>query len=142
MHIGADRELAQQLATFSTMAGCTQDDLRDLAHAGEVVMLPDAWAFVREGEAADSCYVLLSGAANVFHGRTPIATVGAGAIIGEMAYSEGNQRHATVTTQGRVQALRIDYPKLTEVLDRRPNLKAAMGAVYREHLAAESDGAP
>lgn len=142
MQIGAKRELVKQLATFSTLAGCTTDDLRDLASAGDVVVLPEAWAIVREGEAANGCYVLLDGSASVFHGRTPIATVAAGAIVGEMAYAEGGQRQATVTTNVRSHALRIDYDKLGELLARSPRLKAAMSAVYHEHVTAgepESD---
>lgn len=138
IHSAAERELAKHLATFSTMDGCTKDDLLDLAHAGEEVVVPDAWAFVREGEAADACYVLLSGAANVFHGRHLIARLAAGAVIGEMAYSDGGQRHATVSTQGRVRALRVEYPALHDLLERKPRLKAALSAAYREHLAAES----
>jgi CRP-like cAMP-binding protein len=104
-----------------------------LAEAGDVVTLPDRWAFLQEGTPADAAYVLLDGEANVLAGRTIIATLAAGAIIGEMAYLDGGQRHATVTTHGRVRALKISYDKLTPLLATRPAHKDVLRAADREH---------
>lgn len=127
------RELIAELASLPAFGDCSRSDLAALAEAGKVVTLPDGWAFVQEGTPADAAYVLLDGGANVLVGRTIIASLAAGAIIGEMAYLEGGQRRATVATHGRVRALRIDYAGLPGLLEQRPALKDVLRAADRAH---------
>jgi CRP/FNR family transcriptional regulator, cyclic AMP receptor protein len=127
------RALVDELSELPNLRECSKDDLRALAEAGRVVTLPDGWAFVQEGTPADAAYVLLSGEANVLVGRTIIASLGTGAIIGEMAYLDGGQRHATVATHGRVRALRLDYDELDALLKKRSGLKTVLRAADREH---------
>ena len=128
-----ERELADELAGLPNLRECSKDDVRALAAAGRVVTLPDGWAFVQEGTPGDAAYILLSGEANVLVGRAIIATLGPGAIIGEMAYLEGGGRHATVATHGRVRAVRLDYEQLDELLKKRESLKNVLRAANREH---------
>lgn len=130
------RVLADELAGLPPLSDFGKADLRALAETGRVVTLPDGWAFVAEGTPADAVYVLLDGHANVLSGRTVIARLDPGAILGEMAYIEGGQRRATVATQGRVRALRLDYDKLGDLLDKRPGLKAVLQAIDLEHRSA------
>jgi CRP-like cAMP-binding protein len=126
------RELAEELGRLPSLASASPEDLDALAEAGDVVTLPDQWAFVHEGTPADAAYILLSGEANVLMGRNIVASLAAGAIIGEMAYLDGGQRHATVSTHGRVRAMRINYEKLTPLLEKRPALRDMLRAVDRE----------
>jgi CRP-like cAMP-binding protein len=132
-----ERALADELAQLPSLRGCARGDLEALASCGRVVTLPGDWAFVHEGTPADAAYVLLDGEANVLAGRTIIASLAPGAIIGEMAYLDGGQRHATVTTHGRVRALRLNYDALGDLLAKHPALKDVLRAVDREHRAAE-----
>jgi CRP-like cAMP-binding protein len=127
------RELAEELADLPNLRECSKDDLRALAEAGQVVTLPDGWAFVQEGTPGDAAYILLAGEANVLVGRAIIATLGSGAIIGEMAFLEGGQRNATVATHGRVRAVRLDYDKLDALMKKRSSLKNVLRAADREH---------
>jgi len=133
------KELADELGKLPSLASATPDDLEALAEAGDVVTLPDQWAFVHEGTPADAAYILLSGEANVIMGRAIVASLAAGAIIGEMAYMDGGQRHATVSTHGRVRAMRINYDKLTPLLDKRPALRDVLRAVDRERRGVHED---
>jgi CRP/FNR family transcriptional regulator, cyclic AMP receptor protein len=128
-----ERALAAELAALPTFRSCGKDDVKALAAAGRVVTLPDGWAFVQEGTPGDAAYVLLAGAANVLAGRSVIATLEPGAILGEMAYLEGGQRRATVATHGRVRALRLDYDQLPALLDKHASLKAVFRAVDEQH---------
>ncbi|MGH8859996.1 MAG: Crp/Fnr family transcriptional regulator [Jatrophihabitantaceae bacterium] len=130
------RAVVDQLTGFPTWAGRAKDDIRALAETGTVVTLPDGWAFVQEGTPADAAYVLLEGAANVLNGRTVIASLSPGAIIGEMAYLDGGQRHASVATHGRVRALRLDYDKLNSLVSSNPSIKTMLQTVDREHRKA------
>jgi CRP-like cAMP-binding protein len=127
------RALADELADLPNLRECSKDDLRALADAGRVVTLPDGWAFVREGTPADAAYILLSGEAHVLVGRSVVDSLGAGAILGEMAYLDGGQRHATVATHGRVRAVRLDYDELDSLVKKHPGLKSVLQAADREH---------
>ena len=127
------RALADELAGLPNLRDCSKDDLRALAEAGRVVTLPDGWAFVREGTPADAAYILLSGEAHVLLGRKVVDSIGAGAILGEMAYLDGGQRHASVATHGRVRALRLDYDELDALVKKREGLKNVLRAADREH---------
>jgi len=124
------RRIVELLSTAPTFSHCDRDDLVALVEAGSETSLPSAWGFVQEGTPADACYVLLTGSARVFHGRQEIAALGPGDIIGEMAFLEGGQRDATVTSSTPVKALRIEYDALRAVLAKRPQLKEMMVAVY------------
>jgi len=126
------RELADELGKIPSLSAVGDEDLVALAEAGDVVSLPDAWAFVHEGTPADAAYVLLSGEANVIMGRAIVATLTSGAIIGEMAYMDGGQRHATVSTHGRVRAMRVNYDKLGPLLQTHAALRDVLRAVDRE----------
>lgn len=128
-----ERALVDELAGLSSLRGCSKDDLRALVEAGRVVTLPDGWSMVAEDTPADAAYILLDGEANVLSGRTVIATLSPGAILGEMAFVEGGRRRASVATNGRVRAVRLDYDNLGALLEERPAVKAALDAADKEH---------
>jgi CRP-like cAMP-binding protein len=130
------RALVAQLAGYPTFAGCSSDDLTALVNAGGTVTLPAGWPFVTQGEPADACYVLLEGTGRVFHQRKEIAQLAPGDIIGEMAFLRGGQRGATVTSSSRVTALRIENDVLAELVERGPQLKATLEAVYNAHTSS------
>jgi CRP/FNR family transcriptional regulator, cyclic AMP receptor protein len=127
------RALVDELAGLPNLRDCNKDDIRALAESGTVVTLPDGWAFVHEGTPADAAYILLDGQANVLLGRKVIDSVGPGAVLGEMAYIDGGQRHATVATHGRVRAMRLDYDKLDSVVKKHPGLEEFLRAADQQH---------
>lgn len=133
------RRIVEQLAATPAFARCDKGDLVALVRAGTQSSLPAGWGFIQEGTPADACYVLLAGSARVFHGRAEIAVLGPGDIIGEMAFLQGGQRDATVTSSTPVKTLRIDYAALRSVLGKRPHLKETMVAVF---TARRSPAAP
>ena len=53
-----------------------------------------------------------------------------------MAFFDGGQRQATVTSSSRVTGLRIENDDLREVLEKRPKLANAFRAVYVAHSAS------
>ena len=127
------RELAARLSTFAAFAGCENDDLVALARAGQVRSVPASWTFVHEGTPADACYVLLEGQARVLAAGQERATIGPGAVLGEMGLLGRSLRSASLVSSGPVQALRVEYPELARLLDARPRLRATFGAVYDAH---------
>lgn len=135
------RELVEQLSSFPTLKGCTKSDLEALVDAGGRTVLPAGWPFVTQGEPADACYFLLTGEARVYLRRQEIAVCKPGDIIGEMAFFGGGQRGATVTSSERVTALRVENDALRDLLEKHPNLRAALEKAYNAHTSSTAQPA-
>ena len=133
---GDKRKLVDTLSGYATFADCDRGDVGALVDAGGPFTLPAGWPLVQEGIPADACYVLTSGSARVFHQRRQIAEIGEGDLVGELAFFDGGQRQATVTSSSRVSGLRVENEALRAVLDRRPKLAEAFRAVYDAHSSA------
>ncbi|CAJ1582059.1 cyclic nucleotide-binding domain-containing protein [[Mycobacterium] wendilense] len=131
---------AQRLREFSTFANFSDSDLQRLLRAAHRNTRSSPWPLILEQTPSDACFILLSGEAGVYVGRTQVATVGPGEVIGESALRQGQLRNATVTTTGPAEILRIDKAELTRLLDEIPALREAVDATAERH-SPESDTA-
>ena len=128
------RELVDQLSGHDMFRRCSNDDLEALVEAGGHFAIPSGWPLMLETTPADSCYAITQGTAHVFRDRKHIATLGPGAIVGEMAVLTGDLRRATVTSVTPLRGLRVDNDALTELWGRRPQLLAALRGAYEERV--------
>ncbi|HEY1771031.1 MAG TPA: peptidase domain-containing ABC transporter [Chthoniobacterales bacterium] len=83
---------------------------------------------VRQGEPAESFYVLLSGRARVVKAdqngaEIVLATIKPGDSFGEAALAEGGTRSATVRCSTAVEGLRLDRADFLELAEKNPELK-------------------
>jgi CRP/FNR family transcriptional regulator, cyclic AMP receptor protein len=120
------QEITRRLATLPVFGACTNRDLEDLAVHARHSSVPAGWPLIHEDTPGDACYVLLEGSATVAIGGTPVATIEAGAIVGEVALAQGRLRSATVTSATPLDLLHIDAAEFTSLLDRRPKLREAL----------------
>jgi hypothetical protein len=77
-------------------------------------------ALTRQGDAADSLYLVLDGVVNISVDSSSVADVGPGAILGERAVLEGGRRTATLTAVTKVRVAEapadvIDLSKLEQL---------------------------
>jgi CRP-like cAMP-binding protein len=97
-----------------------------LVSASAVVIFPERTVIVREGESGDSFFLIVSGAVEVdaagFAGTKHLATLGPGAIFGEIAALTREPRTATVTTVGQTEVLRFDAHRVVEILKSYPKV--------------------
>ena len=95
----AHRRLLSKLHTFADFDAA---ELDAFAGALEVKTLPAAAVLFREGDVADGCYLIAHGRVQVSIGRgkqrKPLAVLGVGDFIGQMAVLDGGRRSATCTT--------------------------------------------
>jgi CRP/FNR family cyclic AMP-dependent transcriptional regulator len=129
-HLGMLRHdtttIARRLATLPAFATCRMRDLQDLATSARHSSVPANWPLIHQDTPADSCYVILDGTATVAIAGTPVATLDAGAVVGEMALATGRLRNATVTSVTPLDLLHIDAAEFQALLDRRPALREAL----------------
>jgi CRP/FNR family transcriptional regulator, cyclic AMP receptor protein len=71
-------EDARRLREFAAFAKFSDDDLRRIARATRRTSTSGPWPLIREQTPSDACYILLSGEAGVYVGRTALPWWGRG----------------------------------------------------------------
>jgi ATP-binding cassette subfamily B protein len=104
----------------------------------EHVSYPFGTVIVREGDAADAFYVLLSGNARVVKrgpsgDEVPLNVLKPGDYFGEIGLLEDTTRTATVRASGDVEALRLAGSVFTALVRTNPGLREALELSVREH---------
>jgi small-conductance mechanosensitive channel/CRP-like cAMP-binding protein len=120
----------------------------ELAQHLQERLLPRGTTIVRQGEAADSLFILAEGALDVRmeRGGTELALdrMVPGDIFGEMSLLTGQPRSATVAAATEAVVFEIGKQHLDPILQRRPELAEALAAmmVHRQARNAEGDRLP
>ena len=91
----------------------------------------DGDVLCHEGRLGREAFVILSGEVEVSRGADHIATLGAGALVGEQALLGEGRRNATVTAAGDVLALVMSSQEFASVLS-EPAVKIAVQRVSDE----------
>jgi len=92
------------------------EDLAALARVAEVETFAPDEAIFREGELGDALYVIVRGKVGILSGGEPLASLGPGEAIGEMAVLDEVPRTATAVAQDEVEVLRIGSEEFYEIL--------------------------
>ena len=114
-------EIARLLAGTDVGRGLSEDDLLTIAAAGKVRTAWEGDEILREGESGESMLLLLDGEARVskadVNGRVrELASLGTGALIGEIALLEAVPRSATVKATKPVRYFEMDRAALASML--------------------------
>jgi CRP-like cAMP-binding protein/small-conductance mechanosensitive channel len=126
----------QALQGMELFAKLKPDELTALA--GDLREQPFApgEALCRQGEAADSLYLLEQGRVSVRvasdGAEREVAQLGEGAFFGEMGLMTGEPRSATVEALTHVSGLRLDKAAFQRLLTRRPELAEAIAEVLAD----------
>ena len=133
---------AEALRATQLFEDLPDDVLARLVEMCETVSLAAAERLIEEGTDGDAFYVIVDGEVEVTKrsgiGEVPLARLGPGGIVGEMAVIEGAPRNASVTavTGGRV--LRVPSDALLMVLERPGSANAILRTVMRRLRSTEA----
>ena len=105
----------------------TPDDLAALADITERKSYMVEEYLYRTGDIPDVFFVVESGTIDVIikDKEHPVATVGTGQALGEMAFFERSARVASAITREPTHVLQLPFAKLDELFSARPKLAAA-----------------
>lgn len=95
----------------------------------------DGDVLCHEGRLGREAFVILSGEVEVSRGANHLATLGAGALVGEQALLGEGRRNATVTAAGDVTALVMSTQEFASVLA-EPSVAIAVQRVSEERTGA------
>ncbi len=118
----------------------TQDQLRLLAFGAERMQLPAERKLYCEDDDADSAYVVLSGRISLYRETegepVVVGTVGAGAILGELALIADSRRLTSAVAAGNVEVLRLSRSMFRRILEEYPETAQALHKRITEDLQA------
>src|SRR5262249_56447358 len=112
------------IRTVRLFAGIDSRDVDAFLGLFRPVTFAAGACLVRQGQAADSAYILESGSAEVVTalpggGETIVTTLEAGSVLGEMALIESATRSATVTARSAVTGYCVERDNFRMLLAQR-----------------------
>jgi CRP-like cAMP-binding protein len=100
--------------------------------------MPSGRVVVQQGDHGREAFIVVRGDLVVERDGEPVATIGAGDVVGELALLRNVPRNATVRAQSDADVLVLSRREFVSVLDRCPTLaQRVLGeAATRQELAA------
>lgn len=116
---------------FADLAGA---DLEQIAAAMTAQEVAAGGPLMRQGDPGDSLYLIAEGRVRVHIGAQELATLGPGAVVGEMALLDDQPRSANVTALERVRVFKLDRLDFEMLLDTYPTMARAIMRVLSARL--------
>jgi CRP/FNR family transcriptional regulator, cyclic AMP receptor protein len=130
------KDYLEHLRTVPLFSSCTNKELERIAKASDELMLPAGTVITDQGAMGREAFVIMSGSAVVKRNGKKVATVGPGAVIGELSLFDHGPRTATVTADSDVEVLVLDQRNFAGVIDTVPSVAhkilASLAAKVRE----------
>jgi CRP/FNR family transcriptional regulator, cyclic AMP receptor protein len=120
--MSSKKAFLEHLRGVPLFSSCTNKDLEKIAKAGDEITAPAGSLLVDQGQTGREAFVLLEGEATVRRNGKKIATLGPGAVIGELSLLDHGPRTASVTCDTDCQVLVISQRNFLGVLDDVPAL--------------------
>ncbi|HRE01254.1 MAG TPA: cyclic nucleotide-binding domain-containing protein [Ilumatobacteraceae bacterium] len=120
--MASKRASLDHLRNVPLFAACTTRDLQRIAKAGDEIKMPAGSLIVDQGQTGREAYVVLSGTVTVRRNGKKVASLGPGAIVGELSLLDHGPRTASVYAETDIELLVITQRHFTAVLDEVPAL--------------------
>jgi len=130
------RALDDHLRSVPVLAGLSEEFRAHLRDRVELVRYAPGQVICRQGEPADSFYLVRIGFVKVSEsypgGELVLAYLGRGGYFGEMGLLGGGVRTATCTALDHVELVRINAEDFSLMVEQFPEIRHALAAVARE----------
>jgi voltage-gated potassium channel len=131
-------DLVADVPFFQSLGAAAIADIVRLLHPRHVAA---GTVVIREGQAGDAMYFIVSGEATVMFAPEPVK-LGAGAFFGEMALLFGTRRSATVVITEPGVLLALDVADFRTLAGKRPELINVIEAEGRRRREANATARP
>ena len=126
------------LKSVPLFAGCSKNELRQLAKTADEIDLRQGTVLTREGRPGREFFVLIDGTAEVTKKGKKIADLGPGDWLGEIALITDSPRTATVTATSPVDVLVITDRRFRSVVETMPSIALKVLARVGERLTSDA----
>lgn len=120
--MASKKEALEHLRKVPLFSACSAKDLERVLKAGTSVTTAAGQVIIDQGQTGREAFVLLSGTATVKRNGKKVATIGAGAIVGELSLFDHGPRTATVTCDTECDLLVIGQREFLAVIEQVPAL--------------------
>ena len=114
------------LASFEFFSGLSKAELKKVEGLMTEIRLAEGKTLMKEGASGREAMIIVSGTACIRRGGRPIATVGPGDILGEMALLANQNRTATVTAESDLVVEVLNRREFLQLLDEVPAIAKKM----------------
>ncbi len=122
-------DILARLPLFSKLDPRSTEAVATLARE---VMAPAGTILIREGEPADSFYVIVSGTVRISRAGAPVRSMSDGGFLGEIALVEQGERTATATCETDCELLAFGSFEFGRAMATFPDIQARIaGAIAR-----------
>ena len=120
--MASNKAFLDDLRRIPLFAGCTKKELERLARAGDEVDMKAGSLLADQGQTGREAFVILAGSVSVRRNGRKVATLGPGAIVGELSLLDHGPRTATVTCDTDCKVFVISQRHFLAVLDDVPTI--------------------
>jgi CRP/FNR family cyclic AMP-dependent transcriptional regulator len=129
----ADR-FVKHLKTVPLFAQCSRGDLAKVARLTDEIDVEEGRTLITEGDFGHEAFVIVDGSASVSQGGVEVATIGPGAVFGEMALIDRVPRNATVTIASPTRVLVIGKREFSGLLDEAPSFRESVMSALADRV--------
>ena len=122
------------LGRVPLFAGCTRNDLEDLAATAYPIVFDPGEQLCAEGGAANECYVIAEGEASVIISGALVAVVEADDVVGERGPLLDAPRTATVTAKTHMITYAISRDRLQRLIRESPSARDGIEEALRRRF--------
>ena len=112
--------------------------LEAVATLAKVVAVPAGTVLVREGEPAESFYVIVSGTVHIERNGEFVRSMSDGGFLGEVALVEGSERTATATCTTDCELLEFGSFEFGRIMATFPDVRARVDAAVARRPHADT----
>ena len=120
--MASNKAFLDDLRRIPLFAGCTKKELERLARAGDEVDMEAGSLLADQGQTGREAFVILAGSVSVRRNGRKVATLGPGAIVGELSLLDHGPRTATVTCDTDCRVFVISQRHFLAMLDDVPTI--------------------
>src|SRR5918994_4906734 len=110
------------LKNVPLFAGCTKKELERIARSGDEITMTAGSLLVDQGQTGREAFVVLDGQVTVKRNGRKVASLGPGAIVGELSLLDHGPRTATLTCETKSSIFVISQRHFLAVLDDVPTI--------------------
>jgi len=132
--MASKKQHLETLRSVALFSGCSTKELEKVAKASDEIRMTAGTLIVDQGQTGREAFIVLDGEIDVKRNNRKIATLGSGAIVGELSLLDHGPRTATAVCSTDCTLLVIDQRRFLGVLDAVPAISHKLLATLASRI--------
>ena len=132
--MASKKAYVEHLKSVPLFASCTRKELELIARSGDEIKMTAGTVLVDQGQTGHEAFVVVDGQVTVKRNGRKIATLGEGAIVGELALLDHGPRTASVVCATDCTLFVLDQRHFRTVLEKHPSISLKLLGTLAERI--------